>query len=286
MVERKLYFNQEEKYVPVPCGKCPECLKRRTASWSHRLEVESLNWDSLHFVTLTYNTDFVPISKNGFMTLETDRVTKFFKRLRHRCGSFKYYYCGEYGTRKKRPHYHLILMGTAALTPTEIIQEWTEKGKPIGDIYFGKVEPASIRYTVQYYDKGTWYPAHSRDDRVPEFSRMSNGIGKDFINPKMAKHLLDNPSKGFIYNKQGHKIAIPRYYKKRLYDANLPLAVVAEHPSILINRDELQDCKVAHNNALADALKDLEPIEETYELNEARRMAIKNYQNEKRKTRK
>lgn len=286
MVERKLYFNQEEKYVPVPCGKCPECLKRRTASWSHRLEVESLNWDSLHFVTLTYNTDFVPISKNGFMTLETDRVTKFFKRLRHRVGSFKYYYCGEYGTRKKRPHYHLILMGTDALTPTEIIQEWTENGKPIGDIYFGKVEPASIRYTVQYYDKGTWYPSHSRDDRVPEFSRMSNGIGKDFINPKMAKHLLENPDKGFIYNKQGHKIPIPRYYKKRLYDVNLTDSIVAHHPSILLHRDNLLDFKRTHNTAMADKLKDLEPVEETYELNEARKMAIKNYRNEKRKTRK
>lgn len=286
MVERKLYFNQEDKFVPVPCGKCPECLKRRTASWSHRLEIEALKWASLHFVTLTYNSDFVPISPNGFLTLETDRVTKFFKRLRHRCGSFKYYYCGEYGTRKKRPHYHLILMGTEALTPTEILQEWSVDGKPIGDVYFGKVEPGSIRYTVQYYDKGTWYPAHNRDDRVPEFARMSNGIGKDFINPKMAKHLLDNPDKGFIYDTQGRKIAIPRYYKKRLYDVNLTDAIVAHHPSILLHRDSLFTAKRTHNLAMADKLKDLEPIEETEELNEARRMAIINYRNEKRKTRK
>lgn len=286
MVERKLYFSQEEKFVPVPCGKCPACLKRRVASWSQRLEVESLNWDSLHFVTLTYDTDHVPISPNGFMTLESDVVTKFFKRLRHRTGSFKYYYCGEYGTRHKRPHYHLILMGKDSLTPTDIIQEWSMNGRPLGSVYFGKVEPASIRYTVQYYDKGSWYPAHQRDDRLPEFSRMSQGIGVDFLSPPIVKHLLENPDKGYIYNKQGHKIAIPRYYKKKLFDINVTESLVAHHPSVLIHRDDSLANKAVHNAALKALLDDIEQPEETESLNEARKAAIINYRNEKRKTRK
>lgn len=301
-VERKLYFDQQSRTVPVPCGKCPDCLKRRLASWSFRLEVEALNWEVQHFVTLTYNTEYVPISDNTFMTLNPSHLTNYFKRLRKRVGQLKYYACGEYGTQNKRPHYHLIIFGNSNMHHSDVINAWTDpdsqypnpdKGsskkwlnKPYGDVYFGKVEAASIRYTVQYYDKGDWYKAHQRDDRVPEFSRMSQGIGRSFLTPAQIKAFLLDPSKGYIYDKNGHKIAIPAYYKKRLYDYLAPESVIAHHPSILVHRDDMVKSKDLHHKAIAKIMEEIPEIEVTEQLNADRQAAILNYRASKRKTRK
>lgn len=55
--------------VPVPCGKCIQCKKRRVAQWSFRLMKELEVSTSAYFITLTYDPLHVPITKNGFMTL-------------------------------------------------------------------------------------------------------------------------------------------------------------------------------------------------------------------------
>lgn len=278
MVERELYHSQTERYVPVPCGKCPQCLKRRTASWSFRLEVESLNWSKLFFLTLTYNNENVPISDNGFLTLKPQDVTNFFKRLRKRAGKLRYYMCGEYGTHTKRPHYHIILFARTSLFESDIEASWG-----YGNIYYGKVEPASIRYTVQYYDKGVWSKSHARDDREPEFSRMSQGIGKSFLTEAQVKRFLENPSISYIYNSDGHKIAIPRYYKKRLYDYYGNSSMIAQHPSLLIHRDELIEQKEIHNKEVKKIMDKIE-VDDTI-TDQDRSQAIINYKNSKLKTR-
>jgi hypothetical protein len=35
----------------------------------------------------------------------------FIKRYRKKFGQFRYYYCGEYGDKLGRPHYHLLIFG-------------------------------------------------------------------------------------------------------------------------------------------------------------------------------
>lgn len=278
-VEKELYHNQKDRFVPVPCGKCPQCLKRRVASWSFRLEMESLLWNKQYFLTLTYNNENVPISTNGFLTLRPKDVTNFFKRLRKQAGKLRYYYCGEYGTSTKRPHYHIILFATSSLFESDIESNWTH-----GSVYYGKVEPASIRYTVQYYDKGVWQKQHVRDDREPEFSRMSQGIGKNFLTTKQVKNFLDNPQKSFIYDVEGRKIAIPRYYKKRMYDYFGSSTLIANHPSILLHRDEMLLAKEKHHEEVSKIMQEIE-VDETV-TDQDRHQAVINYAQSKRKTRK
>jgi hypothetical protein len=278
-VEKQLYHNQKDRYVPVPCGKCPNCLKRRVASWSFRLEMESLLWNKQYFLTLTYDNEHVPITKNGFLTLEPTDLTLFFKKLRKRAGKLKYYLCGEYGTNTKRPHYHVILFSTSSLFESDIESTWYK-----GKVHYGKVEPASIRYTVQYYDKGVWSKSHVRDDRYPEFSRMSQGIGRNFLTASQVTRFLNNPQVSFIYNHEGQKISIPRYYKKRLYDYFGSSSIIANHPSILIHRDEMLIAKEKHHEEVSKIMQEIE-IDETI-TDQDRFQAIKNYAESKRKTRK
>lgn len=288
MVERKVFVNQGDRLVPVPCGKCPNCLRRRLASWSFRLEMEALRWEKQFFVTLTYNTDHVPISKNSFMTLDPRHMTLFFKRLRQVAGKCKYYLCGEYGTKGKRPHYHLILFGNSNMTENHVMSCWTDPDSKAsyGDVYFGKVEAASIRYCVQYYDKGEWKPAHDRDDRIPEFSRMSHGIGNNFLTQAQVRAFLANPAKGYIYDKEGKKIAIPRYYKSRLYDFIGTDRTIANHPSILLHRDDMLEAKDAHHKEMEKLIMQLPEVEQTKQLRIDQYWQIENYKQSKRKTRK
>lgn len=155
----------------VPCGKCPQCLARRISGWSFRLMQEDKKSDSSHFITLTYDTDTVPISDKGYMSLNKRDVQLFFKRLRkaHGKSNIKYYACGEYGTKGKRPHYHAILFNANI----ELLQDaWR-----CGQIHYGTVSAASVGYTLKYMCKPSKIPMHKNDDRQPEFSLMSKNWG-------------------------------------------------------------------------------------------------------------
>lgn len=154
--------------IPVPCGKCPECLARRTSGWSFRLMQEDKQSLSSHFLTLTYDTSKVPISKNGFMELSKRDLQLFFKRLRKKHKAevpIKYYAVGEYGGKTKRPHYHIILFNAELST---IQSAWNN-----GQIHYGAVTGASVGYTLKYMMKPPSRPMHKNDDRTREFSLMS-----------------------------------------------------------------------------------------------------------------
>jgi hypothetical protein len=165
IVKKHKYLAGELK---VPCGKCVDCKKRRVDSWVFRLQQEHKMHAFAHFITLTYQTDTVPISSNGFMTLNRRDLTLFMKRLRKNSGiqGIKYYACGEYGTKNSRPHYHAIVFGVDDEKHYE--KAWTvsarnREGKiPIGTIDVKTASQNSMAYVCKYMDKKKNIPIHSR----------------------------------------------------------------------------------------------------------------------------
>jgi len=200
----------------VPCNKCPACKKRRVSSWSFRLLQQYKKCKSAHFVTLTYDTQHVPITENGMMTLDFNDLQKFFKRLRKHETSRKcrYYAVGEYGTRNKRPHYHLILFNAEI---DDVLRSWQLGGTPIGSSHFGSVTPQSVGYTLKYISKPKSVPRHARDDRKPERALISKGIGINYLTPRMVNWHTSNVSDGvYAILEGGKKIPLPRYYRDKL----------------------------------------------------------------------
>lgn len=218
--------------IPVPCGKCPTCCARRTSAWSFRMMIEERVSTSAWFITLTYDVDHVPITKNGFMNLDKRDVQLFFKRLRKAHDKqqkqrlsylrsrfkvvnyespqpIKYYAVGEYGGITRRPHYHIILFNA----DVDLIESaWNG-----GHIHYGYVSPASAGYTLKYISK-QWRPMHANDDRQPQFALMSKGLGKSYLTPQMvAWHKNDLESRMYCNLDDGKKISMPRYYKDRIY---------------------------------------------------------------------
>jgi len=202
---------------PIACGKCHNCRKNRTSGWSFRLQKEDAASAASFFVTLTYNTDHVPLTKKGLMSLQPTDITNFMKRLRKELnGKIKYYVAGEYGSKRNRPHYHVIFF-TYNYQDAFILPEKIEKTWKLGDIHVGTTTPESIVYTLKYIRKASNVPFFYGDDRVKEFQRTSKGLGAKYLSEAIKKYHLDKLEDRCYATINGHKHPLPRYYKDKIY---------------------------------------------------------------------
>lgn len=214
--------------IPVPCGKCPICLQRRASGWAFRLIQAQNMFPSANFLTLTYEEP--PISKNGYMTLVKRDWQLFMKRLRklHPKGSkIAYYAVGEYGSKTWRPHFHAILLGA---DPELLEKAWNDQvdddydrikllrpGKPGIFQADSDVNPANTAYVTKYITKGKQIPMHKNDDREPEFALMSKNLGANYMTDAMKRYHKADPDRMFVTNPGGIKLAMPRYYRDRIF---------------------------------------------------------------------
>lgn len=219
--------------VPVPCGKCPACFKKRVSHWSFRLLQEDKYSHESYFITLTYDPKHCPYSQNGYLSLQKRDVQLFFKRLRKaNDGTIRYYIVGEYGGKTARPHYHALIFNVdlATLQPA-----WA-----LGEIHYGFVSGASVGYTLKYMLKGRWRPYADYDDRQPQFALMSKGLGKGYLTDKMiAWHLADPLERMCCKLKDGKVISMPRYYKERIFTKPLQKAIgIVQRARMIEERDK------------------------------------------------
>lgn len=176
-----------------PCGQCFNCRVNKSRLWANRMLLEMTDHAFSCFVTLTYSDDFLPC----FESLQPEDVTKFFKRIRENTGrKLRYYYCGEYGERTGRPHYHIALFGIGQAEKEVIEEAWSYQGVKMGDVFIGELNVHTARYIAGYIMKGAnKYAVKSNDEkfkrkieehlkgREPEFCRMSRGsaIGAEAV---------------------------------------------------------------------------------------------------------
>ena len=176
----------------VPCGKCLPCQKKRRSEWSLRLEHEYMFSDSAFFITLTYNDYNIPRTKEGYHTLHKKHLQNYIKRLRNDHVKYvakemkvpkshvkniskpiRYYAVGEYGSKTRRPHYHVLLFNYDIANLAPLINQWknTETGYRHAHVDVGTVTSASINYVTKYMFK----PFGKKDKRQKPFSIMSKG---------------------------------------------------------------------------------------------------------------
>lgn len=230
-------FTAKDTGYQFPCGKCLSCKKNRVSGWSFRLRKQAQAATSAFFLTLTYDTDYVPLIKNSNrpMTLNKKDVQYFMKRLRKvNYDKLKYYACGEYGDEKMRPHYHIIMFNmelssliskqeaAAAMQniSTMLNGKWQFKSPiwPQGIITIGQVEAASIGYCLEYITKPQIIPQWATDKRQKEFSLMSKGLGLNYLTPEIISwHKSDINHRFYVPIEDGKKIAMPRLFKQKIY---------------------------------------------------------------------
>jgi len=117
----------------------------------------------------------------------------------------KYYCVGEYGSKTRRPHYHGIYFNIHPKTLQHIAKDGWDKG----NVHVGSVTDKSINYVTKYIiDRD-----YEHEDQKP-FSMMSKGLGESYLQ-KNAKWHTD-AMRGYMMH-QGRRIAMPRYYKDRIF---------------------------------------------------------------------
>lgn len=215
------FFNQVKgQWMPFPCGRCPPCKKRRVDGWVFRMLQEDKRSTHSHFITLTYDNAHVPISPNGHLTLVKDEFPRYMKRLRKLCPKgvrLKYYACGEYGSDFARPHYHAIVFNCP--NPELFYKAWHLDGVPIGIVDVGNVSSDSIAYTTGYINKrGGFGRGRRDDDRLPEFSLMSKGLGSNYVTKSVIQYHKADLSRNHLTKPGGDIIAMPRYYRDIIFD--------------------------------------------------------------------
>ena len=257
----------------VPCGKCSPCLNRRAAEWSFRLLQEEKVSTTAYFVTMTYSTDHVPISRNGYLELKKKDLQDYFKRLRRSHEYYgkekkpiKYFAVGEYGGKIKRPHYHVILFNADLETMFSkkdlmILQMSNFDGEQrvcskhwtAGHVTVGTVSGASVGYVMKYISE----PVKNfriNDDRVRPFSVMSKGLGIGYCNQRAFNwHHADMKNRMYVNVGDGKKMSMPRFYKDRFYNKK-ERKEISDHVRIKLVDDLLDDIlKHYHADEQAEA---------------------------------
>lgn len=205
----------KKRYIAVPCGRCSTCLLRKRSDWTIRIKEELKNSIGSAFVTLTYQTKFLPVTENGEITLSKRDLQLFLKRLRKHI-SFKYYAVGEYGSERNRPHYHIIFLGIGndSLYFQKLVEKcWSQDGELIGRIDSGYGSGASINYTAGYiinrYD-------FVNSEIQPPFSLTSKSLGVSYVDKMRDWHSQDL-NRQYVPGENGSKYPLPRYYKNKLF---------------------------------------------------------------------
>jgi len=216
-------------HVNVPCGQCLYCKERRKTQWCFRMEQEAQEAITRYFVTLTYDPQHVPYDKYGNKVLVQADLTKFMKRLRKKhCKEYriecevhglsrkdkiKMFACGEYGSERGRPHYHLMIFNAAW---RDIEEAWSIDGKPLGtvDCRWADGNGASA-YIMKYMDK---HHGKKQDWKKPkEFTTQSEGIGKVYVD-KMKDWHLKNLEVSYVVSPQGAMLPMPRYIREKIFE--------------------------------------------------------------------
>lgn len=142
-----IYQKNGVPYMMAKCGWCDECRLEKVRNWTYKIFLESLSYNDNCFITLTYadNEKGKNLNKND--------LVKFIKRLRKDKIKFKYFGAGEYGEKKGRAHYHIIILGWKPNDMRLFYGTKSKKGKIMFDSKYIKDKWGLGRITVQDFGK-------------------------------------------------------------------------------------------------------------------------------------
>lgn len=242
------------KYIPVACGHCTECRKKKRREWQIRMS-EEIRTEKAHFLTLTISDKAFEAFKS---TMEIDNIKEyenmiagralrlFLERVRKDTGkSLKHWCVTELGEEKGRLHLHGIFFGKNA--DVLCIKHWKYGFTFVGDY----VNEKTINYITKYITK--------TDEKHRDFFGKiftSAGLGCSYIHRSDSKR---NRFRGIYTNERYHfrngQISLlPTYLRNKIYSED-------EREKLWIFKQErgvLWICGEKHN------ARDLEECENTY----------------------
>lgn len=209
---REAHFQDGLDFTPfdMPCGKCSPCRKTAGRNKAILAQKEGLTHEKSCFITLTYRTENLPAGG----ALDRSHWQAFAKRFRERLRDYghppiRFFYCGEYGTKSLRPHFHALVYGydfsadrkrfkgsgeRTLYRSRELESLWT-----FGHSSIGSVTYASAAYVASYIVKKSTKHAEriKLANLPPEFARGSNYLGRAWLR-KFYKDVYPGAGKSSI----------------------------------------------------------------------------------------
>lgn len=248
-----IYLHRKDKVsgkiveTVVPCGVCPECLKKRQSALVVRTLQESIGSKSMYMFTLTYSDDNVPHSvESGEMSLRREDIKNWKKDFRKLLSNnhISWCCCGEYGPRTNRPHYHGIIFNIDESEKNLIEKRWRDKYgftvfkkvPLVGNDHVGRVARYVAKYIVKDEDFKVPSPFVERPRIMASvgYGYRSDSLFWDFVLCKdkfsydpfdastITFQIVDDVISRMHYDYHGFHYSIPDYYlRKYLYEKNL-----------------------------------------------------------------
>ncbi|MCA1775398.1 MAG: hypothetical protein LC676_07240 [Loktanella sp.] len=240
----------------VNCGKCKACRRNKTDAWTGLAMAEAQAGGDMWSVTLTYRP-----GETGENFLKKSDVQKMFKRLRYHQFRFRYVLAGELGTKKGRPHWHILIWFQGRLP---------DKGEEIGRDTAGNVrlawpfwphghahiddtvEPEFCSYVCKYIQKAEGAAGDFTVSRKP-------GIGQEYFDDHARRHgYAGNIQARNWFKVDGYQFCLPpqrwKRYRKAFREAwreagrdDAALLAFEAYENILLDdeRQELEAGKAA-----------------------------------------
>lgn len=229
----------------VGCGRCAPCRYNKRDMKATRIILESKLHEHCLFVTLSYSNRYLPtdvynpvtgelIASHPLGCLDRRAIQLFLKRLRKKLPpkSLRAFYCGEYGEKRGRPHYHLILWGLPYEKRHLIYESWQDPhtgdlmcDPDRLDVQLPRNDAHVGAYVAKYVVKKlTTSDKRRLDGRPPEFSGGSKGLALAFVD-KIVEGLQSGSGQSFIeefhdvprrLNIDGKLRPIDRYLKEKI----------------------------------------------------------------------
>lgn len=223
------------KRLELPCGKCVGCRLERSRQWSVRIMHEASLYEQNCFITLTYDTEHIPTS--GSLNYRDFQL--FMKRMRKHFApaNIRFFMCGEYGSTRKRPHFHACLFNVSF---TDLVPVGKSTGSnyiyqsalldrlwSLGFASVGELTHQSAAYVARYVFKkqgsADMVDTDTGEIFVPEFCHMSlkPGIGYEWFK-KFQSDVF--PHDHVIVNSKPSRP--PKYYDRKFAELD-PIAFEA-----------------------------------------------------------
>lgn len=155
-------------YGWVACRECWQCRERKIDDWVGRNVAESKTATASHVVTLTYGEDarLGGIDHVRAAVLTYSDVQKYLKYLRVDGFPVRYFAVGEYGSKKGRAHWHIVLYWQDKVPEHKLRQNFMQKHWTHGWSYWDEASASAVRYACKYLQKDV------EDDAVQGFGPM------------------------------------------------------------------------------------------------------------------
>lgn len=256
-------IDERKKYVAVGCGKCIECKQQKAQQWRVRLCEEMKVQKYSKFITLTFTNESLDTLTKEFNTTEcngiaTAAVRRFLERYRKKYKkTLRHWLITELGHENtERIHLHGIIFPEHDINVQELTTLWKYGRTDIGEY----CNERTINYIVKYVTK-----LDIDHKNYEPCILCSAGIGKAFIETITAKNTyryIKGKSAEYYTLKDGHKVALPIYYRNKLYSEKERADLWTDRldkAEIYVNGIRIRNIDTAEGQKLYfDTLKDLQ----------------------------